>query len=791
MLHPLQQRIQVLRRRVVRLLAIRGVSTVAAAVLATLICFGAIDYLLRFKDRGVLVVFAAAVLAVLGWTAYRAARRVLLLSARLGDADLALRVEACFPTVRNRLASAVEFLRQAEDDRAAGSAAMRRVAISQAVAACDGLDFAAVIDWRPALRWAAAALTVALLAACLTMADAAAARTALARLIFPLGTADWPQRNHLILRLPAEPIVVVRGRALEVEVIDKQNAPLPPDCHIQYRLTDNQGRTRQETEPMQLLGSAMTARRENVTSPFAFRCTGGDDRDMPWISVQVVDPPEPPVVKSLHLKIIPPAYTNWPEEDREATLPKVILAGSRVQLAGKATKRLKPSSTLRLDDGRVFPLRIDADGLSFQAGAPPEIIVNKTTAYTFHLIDVDGVEGGGDESWQLHVQADATPTAVIQQPSADLFVTEKAVVEVRVRASDDLALRQVGLVLNWTDGKRAKERTYPLLSGPEKPPPSTSAALDAAAAQQQTTLEQSVELSALQLAPGMLVTCRAVATDYSGQTGQSEPRMLSVVTPEQLVEQMAARQSQLLAELRRVLQLQHEVHTQVDGLEKQLQRVAGLEQPDIDRLQAAEFSQREIARSLTGRGDGLPGQVLGLLADLRNNHLDNPDFQRRLEGMLAELARLGRDYLPVIGTELTAAVKGSLVRLQSSPRPAGRDAESQAHLARADDRIQQVTASLEALSGRDASVGGLSPLPTRCGPAPAGPGRDRPQYGGPGHADGGPRPQRAYAAGVGRSGDPGGASARPGPPPDPFGTGDGRNCGGLGAERSASRGDAQ
>ena len=65
--------------------------------------------------------------------------------------------------------------------------------------------------------------------------------------------------------------------------------------------------------------------------------------------------------------------------------------------------------------------------------------------------------------------------------------------------------------------------------------------------------------------------------------------------------------------------------------------------------------------------------------------------------MLAELARLGRDYLPVIGTELTAAVKGSLVRLQSSPRPAGRDAESQAHLARADDRIQQVTASLEAL----------------------------------------------------------------------------------------------
>ena len=108
-------------------------------------------------------------------------------------------------------------------------------------------------------------------------------------------------------------------------------------------------------------------------------------------------------------------------------------------------------------------------------------------------------------------------------------------------------------------------------------------------------------------------------------------------------------------------------------------------------------SASEIARSLTGHGDGLPGQVLGLLADLRNNRLDNPDFQRRLEGMLAELARLERDCLPVIGTELTAAVKGSLVRLQSSPRPATRDAESPAHLAHADERIQQVIASLEGL----------------------------------------------------------------------------------------------
>ncbi len=81
---------------------------------------------------------------------------------------------------------------------------MRRAAIAQAVAASEDLDFGAALDRRPALRSALAALAVGLLAACLTVADAAATRTALARLAFPLGTVDWPQRTHLGLRQPVK-----------------------------------------------------------------------------------------------------------------------------------------------------------------------------------------------------------------------------------------------------------------------------------------------------------------------------------------------------------------------------------------------------------------------------------------------------------------------------------------------------------------------------------------------------------------------------------------------------------
>ena len=89
--------------------------------------------------------------------------------------------------------------------------------------------------------------------------------------------------------------------------------------------------------------------------------------------------------------------------------------------------------------------------------------MEKSTGYTFHLIDVDGVEGGGDESWQFRVLADAPPSVIIEQPAGDLFVTEKAVVNFRVRARDDMALRQVALVLSLVgcQGHEGKNNSSP------------------------------------------------------------------------------------------------------------------------------------------------------------------------------------------------------------------------------------------------------------------------------------------------------------------------------------------
>ena len=75
---------------------------------------------------------------------------------RLRDVDLALLVQRRFPSLGDRLLSAVEFLHVADDDPAAGSTALRQAMVAATTAETEPLDFSAVLDPRPTARAAAA-----------------------------------------------------------------------------------------------------------------------------------------------------------------------------------------------------------------------------------------------------------------------------------------------------------------------------------------------------------------------------------------------------------------------------------------------------------------------------------------------------------------------------------------------------------------------------------------------------------------------------------------------------------
>ena len=192
------------------------------------------------------------------------------------------------------------------------------------------------------------------------------------------------------------------------------------------------------------------------------------------------------------------------------------------------------------------------------------------------------------------------------------------------------------------------------------------------------------------------------------RTSCSESRRLIVVTPGELQDRIAGRQNLLLSELDRVLKMQRAGRGQVEAVEIRLDETKRLDQPDLDQLRAAELGQRQANVVLTGAGEGIPSHVSAILADLENNRIDIPDLKQRLNLVLDEIERLKRDHLPVIGRELTSAVKSAEIALGEAPAPANTGPEVAAALAAAGKNQEQVIATLEKLisqfTQRDSSL---------------------------------------------------------------------------------------
>lgn len=678
MTHPLEKKIGRLRRRLRLLAAARAAAWMIAAAVGGVVLLGMIDYWVRFRDGGMRVICTLAFLALMAWVCHRfcyrkffggQARRL------LSSLSLARRVEHCFPQLGGSLASSIEFLQQPENDLRAGSPVLRRAVIAATAAESEGMIFTRAADVRPARQAVIAAAAMCLLAAVIALADPLWLQVAVARLAYPLGDVAWPQKNHLELVERVERVAA--GGTFEVEAKDAFDARLPADAKIYYRLYEADGGAREQVEPMRHLGRVLQARRENVTAPFAYRIAGGDDRSMDWIEVEVV---APPAVQSLAVRLTPPPYAGLPAAtiDESQTTGFRALAGSRVAVQATVNMPLK-SAAMHLDDARRIPGRVSADGMMFVVPAgekdEPGFAVEQSCSFAFEMIDRQGLSGGGDLHWDIRVVEDRPPAVTIENPRETVYAAPQATLPLAVLAKDDLAVHRVELVvqLEKTTGdnvlaqKDAPEQKIVLFEGlPQAADanqlPSGEKTVHAGPEGESRSVAFPLELATLELGgrrpqPGWTLVFHAEAEDYKPLAGRSDARRLVIVTPDEMLERIAARQQSILAALVKVLELQRESGRQVTELAILLEENKSFSTAEIDRLRRAELAQREVFRLLTAADEGVGARIRLLVGALENNRLDNPEVRRRLEEMLAEIDRLSAKNLAVIAAEMTAAIK--------------------------------------------------------------------------------------------------------------------------------------
>jgi hypothetical protein len=645
--HPLQQRINAVGRSARRNAVLYGVCWATVVIVASMLVGGLLDYYLRIEYRPARLLISAGLLIATGWGVYRFLYPQLM--GRAGNVAVAQRVQDRYPQLNHKLASAVEFLGQSEDDALAGSPALRRAVVAQASAEVEQLELREVVSRRPAVKAVGGAAIVAAIATLVVLVSPANSRTALARLVNPLGDNAWPKRNQLAFVDP--PSRVASGSLFEVELRDANNR-MPEDVAIVYRFEEEDG-PREVPEQMQFVDGVMVATRDNVRRPFAFRAVGGDDAT-PWHTLEVLEPPR---IESLTATLSPPEYSGWPETTSSGRI--AALAGTNVTLQASVSKPLE-SAALVTNDGKKIPAALSDDGLHLTIPASHQSVwmIRNSGTYTIELIDHDRITGGASDQWQIRAIADEAPTVNVEKPAAELHVTASAIVPLRVLAKDRLAIKDIAIKYIRSDASDEGEKSFFLFQDSEQVAPLTVEQLTTVMSEGDRELVvQDWELAAMKLEPGTQISFHASARDYQPAEGKSPVQRIIVLTEREILERLERRQVAILGDLSRIVERQKDARARTTDLEIQLDEVGQLEDQDIPMLQGLSLAQRDIRHSLTNTREGVRSQIRSVLDELQNNKLDSPEMTRRLSGLDKLIGQLEKDNLAPIESELTTAEK--------------------------------------------------------------------------------------------------------------------------------------
>jgi hypothetical protein len=698
-LHPVPTWVQKANRRVRRAVWVYACSTFGLWMVSVVLLVGLADYLLRSEDPGIRLISTGLVLAVAAWSFHRHLRPGWVY--RPSDLQIAQWIEQRYPQLQNRLSSGLAFVNQSEQDPSAGSVDLRRAVVAQATGDLESLDIRSCVDVRPSWRTAVMAGVVSLLALALVLLDPASSGLAARRLVMPWQPASWPRRHQLVFVDPPERLAA--GSDFEVTVIDGRG-DLPDVVRIYYWF-DGTLEAEIQTKPMSPLDDRMVYRWENVQRSFRYRASGGDDTTMAWRHLEVIETPQ---VEQLRLQLHPPAYTGWPVESSGENV--VALEGTAIGASGRLDK---PVAAVELQvvpeqqqEPRGWTARVGDDGLTFSLPAdhPAPWVAENSGHYWFKVTDPQGLRGRGSRPWNLRVVPDAAPVVTLEKPGPNTFVTATAIVPIQATVKDDLAIRAI--VVRYRRGDQAEDarQSFEVYRGPDQAPSASSGGLGAAGDRGETrTVETPWDLSRIAgLTPGTWIELQMVAEDYKPQSGQSSPRRLTIISPEELDERLAARQAYLLGQLREILRMQQESRARVKSLQIGLEATGALDRQDVDQLQSVELNQRQIGRNLDDPADGVAAQITAVLDELATNRVDQPETMRRMTELLAAVRHIGQQHLPEIQRHLIRSLRlaRGVARSENDSPDSPADADPlRDSLASVGSRQDQVIAILEDLLG--------------------------------------------------------------------------------------------
>jgi hypothetical protein len=693
MAHPLEQRVDEVRRTAARLQRWIALFRVLATLIAGFLALAIFDWF----SRSHLPVVRWALCGLLVGVLVAAIWRWIVPAARSSWSQIAMarRIEQRFPELSSRLSSSIAFAGNVGEDPTAGSLALRRAVIAETDAIALPLNFVDVLDRRPFRRaasvLAAAVASLGILIVLFPHSSVIAAR----RLATPWVSTNWPHQT--LLAIVNGPTILARGADWNVEVVDRSGR-MPDRVQLLIRF-EGQTRNGLETFEMKPLDHRMVYRLDHVTQPFSYRAVGGDDSAMPWTHVEIVEPPK---IVDLEFTARPPAYAAQPEQRLEGV--SRVLEGSQLSLRGSLDKR---ATKVRLQSEGKTPVVLTAvlgsDGKSFAipGGTSDVWLAEKSETYKFDILDDSGIAGGAETRIELQVVPDSPPAIAWELPTDQTFVTPRALVPIKALVKDDLAIERVDLKYLRPDATDSDEQVVSLYLAERKLATATTTGTARTIEGQSVAIDSNWDLISLGLRPGDVLAIHLEAVDFKPRAANTTVRRISVIDDAEFQNRLLQQQTSVFTQLAEVLRLQREAHGQVTALQVRIDETNRLQPRDIDQLQGAELMQRQVQRLIDDPADGIDARLTAILVELGNNRIENEAISRRMNELRAQLRHVSSKVMVDIGQQLTSALKsGRALDLSNEVYKSEQKlAPVTEPLLAAEAKQQQAIAELEALLG--------------------------------------------------------------------------------------------
>ena len=654
MSHPLQNIIRAIATRTWWLTVLWNIARCLSLILLAGLFVGAIDYGLRIQDAGLRWILAGCFWATLAWGCWQFL--LLALCHRYSDLYVAQHIERFFPDLGQRLSSSIAFLELPAETTEAGSAALRLAVIESTSRQIDGLDLGRCV--KSAGTWRAIGLMlVALLVvgACFVL-DKSAATQAANRLTRPWAHAPWPRWSQLEFVEPP-PLKIATGASFRVRVRDL-NRRLPGKVMLQFRSLAEDDK--QEVVVMEQDGEVAQYRFSNLQRSFRFRVVGGDDDTMLWNYVTVINPP---AVEDLRLDIHPPEYMQWPVESVTGSFR--VLQGSRVTMQGELDRVAARVFLVTEEENRRRrrALLLDPDGQRFSLplNAPFDWMIEEPCRYWIEVEDENQLVGVSQDQWEVRIVTDLAPVVSLESPTRQHQVLALAVVPLRVTARDDFGLSSLDLYFLQSDAGEMKESPVALWRRAESDDRLASTGFQGPGPvpDKQSVLYRWELASLPGLHPGAWIEYRVVATDSKGQVTESAAQRLDLISRNELDQKIMRQQAHIVSRLEESLRLQRDARRHALEIQLQFQDPGTFHKSDLDHLQSVELNQRQVKEILSDTKEGIPVDVDRVLAVLQHNRVRLPDLSGQLQQLLRTLARIEKEQLVDIESQLMFTLKTS------------------------------------------------------------------------------------------------------------------------------------